>query len=172
MNRPTPFRKAVNHLKNLGIIKRDNELLSLAGIGSKGALSAYLGGRPPKHIIDKFLDKYGEHVAHFFAEEEKQNDTPPKKAEEVGIPTTKDYIAELKADKAFYQELLKTSLVSMNDKLKKLVEEKVSSPVPEDRPQETASAEGRKQLDGMSHRSVKKLPKKGDAQTFDKGTHN
>jgi hypothetical protein len=41
--------------------------------------------------------------------------------------SVREYIDQLKADKIFFQELLKTSLVSMSDKLTKLVKEKINS---------------------------------------------
>lgn len=130
MNKPTPFRLAVNHLKSLGIIRRDNELLPMLGMTSKGALAAYIGGTAPKHIIDKFLNKYREHVAQFFQEENITNVSNGKhytmKAETATFalrdPRDLEFIESLKADKVFYQRVIENNLASINTTLAKLIE--------------------------------------------------
>lgn len=139
MNTPTPFRLAVNHLKSLGIIRRDNELLPTLGMTSKGALAAYIGGKPPKHIIDKFLNKYGEHVAQFFTEEEESKRSVAKT--EKPIISNEEYVSELRSDKERYIRIIETNLASLNMSLAKLVQiqEKISSGADENQLKKTTA---------------------------------
>jgi hypothetical protein len=72
MNKPikTPFRKAADHLKDKGVIKRDHELLEPLGITSKGTLSNYLKFGLPSHLQKKFQNRYGPEVDAFFVDED------------------------------------------------------------------------------------------------------
>jgi hypothetical protein len=107
MTKPTSFRLAVNHLKSLGIIKRDNELLPVLGMTSKGALAAYIGGTAPKHIIDKFLEKYREHVAHFFEDTTQHH---VLNAEPGAYSITDKYTKLLEEQLAFLKEQIRADL--------------------------------------------------------------
>lgn len=72
MNKPvkkTSFRRAVDFLKDQGVIKRDQDILQSLGITSKGTLSNYFKTGLPPHLQEKFQKKFGEHVAKFFVEE-------------------------------------------------------------------------------------------------------
>jgi hypothetical protein len=59
------FKRAIEHLKNEGIIKRDKDLLPILGLTSPGSLSNYINGIPSKEVIEKFQKKYSIDLADF-----------------------------------------------------------------------------------------------------------
>lgn len=107
MSKPakTSFRKAVDYLKEQGIIKNDNDLLPILGLQSKGTLSAYLKGQPPEKILIRFQNKFSEYVTRFFA--------PGAEAVSPPVDRTDKYITLLENQLEYLQE-------KVNQKLREL----------------------------------------------------
>jgi hypothetical protein len=112
----TPLRKAVDYLKDQGVITNDSDLLKVFKLESPGALSAYINGTPSKKGLAAFKEKYGEKVSSFFETDDEKHSTMVAESGAFYI-TPREHIEMIKQHNRDLKEIILKQLEGMDKKL-------------------------------------------------------